>query len=118
MKNEWYITKDGLKVFNTKADDDHIYQLTNEYPKSGEYCLVSLEHDPIHVIKVKSFDPTKTYPLNNEYCYGANLHSRDGFYGIAKIIWTSNSNLQRQCEIDAKKQDEFWKNSTNNTYLL
>lgn len=106
----WYKTKEGLEVFNVKHND-HFYQLTNNDPNVGDYCLVSLEHDPTHLLRVKNFDQNKTYQLNNDCRYGGQPIMRNGridFYGVCKIVWSDNPDLELNYQSARREMFDYW----------
>ena len=104
----WYKTKEGEEVFNTR-NKGYFYQLTHTPPKEGEYILASVEHDPVHPIKIKSFHPDRYYPVNNNHCkFGAIPFSIDHFYGTATIRWTDNPNLEVDYQRSRNELYEYW----------
>ena len=107
----YYKTKEGVEVFNIKHKGE-IYQLTNEFPAVGDYCLVALEHDPVHVVRVKSFNENEYYQLNKDYRYGTmvwNVDTGIRFYGVAKIHWTTDKSLEIKYQDSRHEMLAFWK---------
>ena len=106
----WFTTKEGQTVFTIKHRG-HFYQLNNDPPNEGDYCLVDLEHDPTHIIRVKTFEHEANYPLNKDYRYGGNpllRNSEVDFYGVCKIVWSDNLSLDINYQSDRREQFEYW----------
>ena len=117
----WFKNEESKNVFITQ-DRGFFYELSNEEPKPGDYVLVSLEHDPTHIVKVKSFDKNSDYPINSNYRFGAQpleyvKEEAIRFYGVGKIEWTSNLDLQRTENYDGISQFNFWSKKNPNLTL-